>query len=79
MDAETTEAFEDKLETVASGRAVALLPSGDRRSSVREDLTTIPVTGIEPSRVAVITRAGEHHPLVLGFRDAARSLLPSTT
>ena len=75
VDEETAESFEDKLETVASGRAVALLPSGDRRTRLREDLTTVPVTGIEPSQVAVVTRLGEHHPLVGGFCDIARSTL----
>ena len=32
------ETFEDRLEAVASGQAVAILPVGDRRSSLRPDL-----------------------------------------
>ena len=37
------ESYEDKLELVASGRAIAVLPVGDRRSSLRPDLVTIPI------------------------------------
>ena len=76
VETETAESFEDELETVAAGTAVALLRRGDRRTVLREGLTTVPVTGVEPSRVAVVTRSGERHPLVVEFRDTARSLLP---
>ncbi|MGW3347247.1 LysR family transcriptional regulator [Nonomuraea rubra] len=67
--------FEDKLEVVADGRAVAIVPAGDRRSTLRDDLATIPVDGIEPCQVAVVTRAGDRNPLVAGFRESARNCL----
>ncbi|WP_370508092.1 LysR family transcriptional regulator [Mycobacterium sp. SA01] len=69
------ESFEDRLELVASGQAVAVLPVGDRRSSVRPDLTSVPLTGFPPSRVVVATRVGETNPLVAEFVSAARALL----
>lgn len=44
------ESYEDKLELVASGRAIAVLPVGDRRSSLRHDLVTVPIEGAPPVR-----------------------------
>ncbi|MEU4656386.1 LysR family transcriptional regulator [Streptomyces sp. NPDC023723] len=67
--------FEDKLEAVADGRAVALVPAGDRRWALRDDLATVPVTGIDPCEVVVATRDGDHNPLVAHFRESARKLL----
>ncbi|WP_320775814.1 LysR family transcriptional regulator [Streptomyces sp. CRN 30] len=67
--------FEDKLEAVADGRAVALTPSGDRRSALRDDVTTVPVEGIEPCQVVVATRRGDGNPLVGEFRKSAHTLL----
>ncbi|KHO22376.1 LysR family transcriptional regulator [Mycolicibacterium setense] len=70
--------FEDKLEVVADGRAVALVPADDRRSTLRDDLVTMPVDGIEPCQVAVFTRADDHNPLVEVFVKSARSTLVRT-
>ncbi|GIM95373.1 LysR family transcriptional regulator [Paractinoplanes toevensis] len=71
------ETFEDKLEAVADGRAVALIPADDRRVSLRDDLVTVPVDGIEPCRVVVATRiTDDDEPLVAGFLDSATRLLP---
>jgi DNA-binding transcriptional LysR family regulator len=67
--------FEDKLEVVADGRAIAIVPAGDRRSTLRDDLTTIPIDGIEPCQVAVVTRAGDRNPLVAHFRESAKNCL----
>lgn len=44
------ESYEDKLELVASGRAIAVFPVGDRRSSLRPDLVTVPIEGAPPAR-----------------------------
>jgi len=41
------DSFEDKLELIASG-AVAVLPAGDRRSTLHPGVATIPITGVEP-------------------------------
>ena len=69
------ESFEDRMDLVASGRAVAVLPVGDRRSTVRPDLATVPLDGFPVSSVVVATRTGEPNPLVPDFVSAARSLL----
>lgn len=69
------ESFEDRLELVAAGQAVAVLPVGDRRSSVRPDLTTVPLSGFPASTVVVATRIGEANPLVAEFVAAARAHL----
>ncbi|GAA0332075.1 LysR family transcriptional regulator [Actinoallomurus spadix] len=67
--------YEDKLEAVADGRAIAIVPADDRRGRLRDDLTTIPVNGIEPCQVAVVTRADDRNPLVAHFREAAKTCL----
>lgn len=74
-----TESFEDRLELIASGQAIAVLPAGDRRSSLRADLTTVPVEGMPTSRVVVATRVGDPNPLVADFVRAARAHLTGTT
>ncbi|WUS95181.1 LysR family transcriptional regulator [Streptomyces sp. NBC_00708] len=67
--------FEDKLEVVADGQAVALAPADDPRCSLRDDVTTVPVEGIEPCQVVVATRSGDADPLVARFRESAQDLL----
>ncbi|MFE9180280.1 LysR family transcriptional regulator [Streptomyces sp. NPDC007126] len=67
--------FEDKLEAVADGRAVALVPADDRRCTLRGDLAVVPVEGVEPCQVVVATRRADANPLVAHFRDSARGLL----
>ncbi|WP_199516716.1 LysR family transcriptional regulator [Nucisporomicrobium flavum] len=68
------EAYEDKLEAVADG-AVALVPAGDRRFSLRPGLTAVPVDDIEPCHVVVATRAADPNPLVAEFVTSATNLL----
>lgn len=67
--------FEDKLEVVADGRAVAVVPAGDRRATLRDDLATVPIDGIEPCQVVVVTRPGDRNPLVAHFRESAMKCL----
>lgn len=71
------ESFEDRMELVASGQAVAVLPVGDRRSSVRPDLATVPLKGFPTSRVIVATRIDESNPMVTDFISAAKTFLVS--
>ncbi|WP_328610333.1 LysR family transcriptional regulator [Amycolatopsis sp. NBC_00345] len=66
------DSFEDKLELIADGHGVAILPAGDRRPTLREDLATIPLEGIDPCRVVVATRGTDHNPLAGDFREIAR-------
>lgn len=67
--------FEDTLELIASGQAIAVMPVGDRRSSLRADLATVPVEGVPASEVVVATRVGDQNPLVADFVAAARAEL----
>jgi DNA-binding transcriptional LysR family regulator len=70
-DGPMVEAIEDKIELIAAGQAVAIVPSGV--SSPRPDLTTIPLHDVEPSHVVVATRAGDKGRLVAAFRKSARA------
>lgn len=67
--------FEDRLELVASGQAITVVPVGDRRSFLRGDLTSVPVEGLPTSKVMVVSRIGEANPLVADFIEAARATL----
>ncbi len=67
--------FEDKLEVIADGQGVAILPAGERRTALRQDLTSIPVEGIEPCQVVLATRVNERSRLVKAFRESAQTHL----
>jgi hypothetical protein len=54
---------------------VAVIPAGVAAGSPRPDLTTIPLHGVEPSHVVLVTRAGDHGRLVAAFRRCARAQL----
>ena len=69
------ETFEDKLEAVADGLATALVPANDRRITLRDDLVTVPIEGIEPLQVVAAVRLRDANPLVAAFLDSARRLL----
>jgi DNA-binding transcriptional LysR family regulator len=68
-------AIEDKLELIAAGEAVALIPGGLQAQSLRPDLTTISLEGVDPSHVVIATRTGERSRLVAEFRKCARAHL----
>lgn len=69
------ESFQDRLELIAGGQAIAVLPVGDRRISLRADLVSVPVVGFPASTVVVATRVGEPNPLVAEFVRTARAHL----
>jgi hypothetical protein len=54
---------------------VAIVAAGLRGSSLRPDLTTIPLDGVEPSHVVLATRAGDRSRLVAAFRKCAQAHL----
>ncbi|WP_133911589.1 LysR family transcriptional regulator [Streptomyces sp. NBC_00582] len=62
--------LEDKLEAVAEGRAL-IITAGVRGRPLRRDLTVVPLRGLDPSRVALATRAGDRGRLVTAFRKVA--------
>ncbi|MFJ3673276.1 LysR family transcriptional regulator [Streptomyces sp. NPDC090106] len=74
-DVPPIESYEDKLELVASGRAIAVLPVGDRRSSLRPDLVTVPIEDAPPSQVVLVSRKGDPNPMIRGLRLAAETVL----
>jgi DNA-binding transcriptional LysR family regulator len=74
-DGPLLEAVEDKFELIASGQAVAIVPTGGHTSSLRPDLTTVPLEGVEPSHVVLATRADDHNRLVTAFRKYAHAHL----
>jgi DNA-binding transcriptional LysR family regulator len=67
--------YEDKLEAIAEGTAIAVVPAGDRRPGLRPDLVTVALAGIEPGQVVVVTRASDPNPLVAEFVRSAKELL----
>jgi DNA-binding transcriptional LysR family regulator len=74
-DGPLVDALEDKLELIAAGQAVAIVAAGLRADSLRPDLTTVPLHGVEPSHVVLATRASDHNRLVAAFRKCARAHL----
>lgn len=66
---------EDKIELIATGQAVAILPAAVPLASMRPDLVTMPIKGIDPSHVAMATRTGDRSRLVTAFGKYARSHL----
>ncbi|GII30277.1 LysR family transcriptional regulator [Planotetraspora mira] len=73
-DGPLIEALEDKFEVIAAGQAVAI-SAAPRSASLRPDLTTIPLEGVEPSHVVLATRAGDRNRLVAAFRKFAEAHL----
>lgn len=69
------ETYDDKLEAIAEGSAIAVVPADDRRFTLRPDLAAIPVDGAEPSQVVVAHRTEETSPLIAEFVGSAQRLL----
>jgi DNA-binding transcriptional LysR family regulator len=76
-DGPLVNAIEDKNELVAAGQAVAIIPGGLPADSIRPDLTTIPLDGVDPAHVVLATRAGDRSRLVAAFRKSAHGCLPA--
>ncbi|NRN70759.1 HTH-type transcriptional regulator alsR [Kibdelosporangium sp. 4NS15] len=66
---------EDKAEVVAAGQAATIIPAGEHTGRLRPDLVTIPLVGVEPSRVVLATRDGDRNRLVAAFRKLAEAHL----
>ena len=74
-DGPLVEAIEDKIELIAAGQAVAIVPAV---GGFRPDLTTVPLHGVEPGHVVLATRAGDRSRLVADFRKSAHAHLTGT-
>ncbi|GAA2277274.1 LysR family transcriptional regulator [Nonomuraea roseoviolacea subsp. roseoviolacea] len=66
--------IQDKFELIAAGEAVAVA-AGPVFANLRPDLVSVPLEGVEPSRVVLATRAGDRNRLVPAFRACAGALL----
>jgi hypothetical protein len=74
--ARSCEPVEDKIELIASGQVVAIIPSTSRECGLRPDLTAIPLAGVEPSDVVLVTCAGDRSRLVAAYGRYAMAHLP---
>ncbi len=72
---QTPESFEDRLELVASGRAIGIQPAGDRRTVLHPGITTVPLVGAPDSEVVLAGRVDDRNPLVGAFSAIAASHL----
>jgi DNA-binding transcriptional LysR family regulator len=66
---------EDKLEHVAAGRGVSVLPESAAAYYARPDISYVPVPELPPDQVCLATDATRHSPLVTAFVRAARQAL----
>ena len=67
------DSVEDKIELVAAGQAVAIVPVEKGIGAFRTDLTLVPLDGVEPSHVVLATRAGDRTRLVADFASCLRT------
>jgi len=65
-------AADEKFEVVSSGAAITLLAEGNAGIYSREGIVCIPVTGLEPARLAIAWRRGDRRPAVRDFVQACR-------
>jgi DNA-binding transcriptional LysR family regulator len=65
-------AADEKLEIVSSGAAITLLAEGNASIYSREGIVCIPVTGLEPARLAIAWRHGDRRPAIRDFVQACR-------
>jgi DNA-binding transcriptional LysR family regulator len=74
-------AADEKLEIVSSGAAITLLAEGNAGIYSREGIVCIPVSGLEPARLAIAWRSGDRRTEVRDFvracRDAAATRRPT--
>ncbi|WP_255951374.1 LysR family transcriptional regulator [Streptomyces odontomachi] len=69
------EDIEDKIELIASGQAVAIIPAGEHVNRLRPGLKAVALHGVEPTRVVLATRADDRNTLVAAFRRLAETHL----
>jgi DNA-binding transcriptional LysR family regulator len=68
---------EEKLELVAAGAGVCVIPLSTAAFYTRPDVVSVPVDDISPSRVCLAWIASRRSALIDDFTDAAASLAPS--
>ncbi|QNI08628.1 LysR family transcriptional regulator [Mycobacterium kubicae] len=73
-DGPVIDALQDKFELIAAGQAVAIT-AGFHGSTLRPDITLIPMEGVEPSHVVLARRAGDRSRLLAAFGKLAEAHL----
>jgi DNA-binding transcriptional LysR family regulator len=68
---------EEMLEQVADGSAYAIVPASMTEYYARPDLVWIPITDIDPLRIALAWRERDGSPLVAAFAAVVRELIGS--
>ena len=68
--------IEEKLELVAGGQGVAVIPESVAKFYTRPGIETIPVEDLGPNHVAIAWPTGRSTALIREFVDAATALLP---
>jgi DNA-binding transcriptional LysR family regulator len=71
--ATTLRSVEEKLEYVASGQGIIVLPLSATRHYTRPDVVYVPLTDAEPDEVLLATEASRRTRLVLAFIAAAQA------
>ena len=74
MVAAEVNAADEKFEIVSSGAAITLLAEGNAGIYSREGIVCIPVSGLEPARLAIAWRRGDRRPAVRDFVRACRDV-----
>jgi DNA-binding transcriptional LysR family regulator len=74
----TNDNVEEMLEQVAEGVAICFAPASMARYYARPDLAWVPLTDVDPLRVALAWVAGADTPLVRGFAGVVRELSAQT-
>ncbi|SEC56006.1 DNA-binding transcriptional regulator, LysR family [Amycolatopsis tolypomycina] len=69
---------EEKLELVAAGAGISVIPRSTAMFYTRPDVIGIPVPDIAPNHVALAWLTARRSPLVDAFLDAAASLVPGS-
>jgi DNA-binding transcriptional LysR family regulator len=67
---------EEKLEFVAGGQGIAVIPESTANFYTRPGIAAIPVEDLGPNHVAAAWPVGRTSPLIQEFGDAATELLP---
>jgi DNA-binding transcriptional LysR family regulator len=75
--AEVTTA-DETFEIVSSGMAITLLAEGNAHIYARQGIVCIPVTGLDPARLAIAWRHGDQRPAVRDFIRACRDAAVAT-
>jgi DNA-binding transcriptional LysR family regulator len=72
------ENVEEMLEQVADGSAYCIVPASMTEYYARPDLVWVPITDIDPLRIALAWREHDRSPLLSAFAEVVRELAPAS-